>query len=313
VSAKLCASALLLLASCGYVGDPLPPALNIPKTVDDLRAVQRGHRVLIDFTIPERTTENLLMTRVAEVLLRAGERQFPVAAARPGPAEASVPVDGLVGQELAFVVQVRHPRGRWSAPSKPALVRVVHPVAPPSEVRAEDAPGGVRLHWRRDPRASAYRVFRLEAGEPREAARVEAAEWIDGDIELGRRYEYVVQALAAAGAGFAESEPSGIAAIVPEDRFPPAVPSGLTASPGIGTVELAWQRGADADLAGYHIYRATGDGPFARLTAEPAPAPAYRDAGVEPGRTYRYSVSSVDRKGNQSALSEAVSVVTPMI
>ena len=36
------AAAAALLAGCGYIGDPLPPLLNIPARVTDLTAVQRG-------------------------------------------------------------------------------------------------------------------------------------------------------------------------------------------------------------------------------------------------------------------------------
>jgi fibronectin type 3 domain-containing protein len=39
--------------------------------------------------------------------------------------------------------------------------------------------------------------------------------------------------------------------------------------------------------------------------------PAYSDHGVEHGKTYRYEVSAIDQKGNESARSAAVEVVFP--
>ena len=89
----------LLTVGCGYVGDPLPPALNIPNQITDLRAVQRGGKVFIEFTIPAETTESLPITSVDVVDLRAGPiesqpfnmdawagsaRQLKSAAVKPG-------------------------------------------------------------------------------------------------------------------------------------------------------------------------------------------------------------------------------------
>ena len=50
---------LFSLAGCGYIGNPQPPALDIPSAVIDLRAAEDGDRVLVEFTIPMLTTEGL--------------------------------------------------------------------------------------------------------------------------------------------------------------------------------------------------------------------------------------------------------------
>ncbi len=66
-----------LLAGCGYVGDPLPPALNIPKPVEDLRVVQVGDKLLVDFTIPLQTTEGLPVRDLGPIELRIGPGGSP--------------------------------------------------------------------------------------------------------------------------------------------------------------------------------------------------------------------------------------------
>src|SRR6202158_1324862 len=62
----------LLLAGCGSVGEPLYPALNIPMTVIDLTAVERGDKIDINFTIPPKTTEGLLLKEIGSLELRVG-------------------------------------------------------------------------------------------------------------------------------------------------------------------------------------------------------------------------------------------------
>jgi fibronectin type 3 domain-containing protein len=73
-----------------------------------------------------------------------------------------------------------------------------------------------------------------------------------------------------------------------------------------GSVELTWERNTEADLAGYRVYRATGDGAFEKL--DDVQVPAYSDRKVEAGKTYRYALSAVDQAGNESARSAAVTV-----
>ncbi len=108
--------------------------------------------------------------------------------------------------------------------------------------------------------------------------------------------------------------------------YAPAMPSGLTATgfqppeaapgapPAHYSVDLIWQPVDDANitpqlaapLVGYNIYREelSADGSVsaarARLNATPVPLPAFHDATATAAGRYRYSVTSIDSKGNES-------------
>jgi hypothetical protein len=43
---------LLFLCGCGYIGEPLPPLMNIPGRGDNLAAVQRGSNIIAHVTLP---------------------------------------------------------------------------------------------------------------------------------------------------------------------------------------------------------------------------------------------------------------------
>ena len=151
----------------------------------------------------------------------------------------------------------------------------------------------------------------VEASVPPTVPPVEvpAPPWIDGQTEYGKTYEYQVQGLVKAGAGTAESRLSEAVQITPEDRFPPAVPAGLTAVPSTASIELVWERNTEPDLAGYRVYRSEQEGAKGQsVTRDLLPVPAFRDTSVEPGHRYWYSVTAVDRAGNESLSSVQVAV-----
>ena len=84
---------------------------------------------------------------------------------------------------------------------------------------------------------------------------------------------------------------------------PPAVPSGLTATPGDGQVTLAWTRASGAMT--YNVKRATSPGgPY--TTAGTVTSSSYVDKGLTNDVTYYYVVSSVNLV-NESANSAEVS------
>jgi hypothetical protein len=100
----LAAPAVLWMAGCGYVGDPLPPLANVPPRVSDLAAIQRGSRIIVQFTVPDMTTEGQPIPRPVTLDLRAGaadpfeEKQWAAAARQISPS-AMAGCDTKTGQE----------------------------------------------------------------------------------------------------------------------------------------------------------------------------------------------------------------------
>jgi hypothetical protein len=139
---------------------------------------------------------------------------------------------------------------------------------------------------------------------------------LDASARFGSRYDYSAQrvnrvtlkdgkTLELAGE---ESAPVRADVV---DNFPPAVPKELVAVAAAAekTIDLSWQPDTESDLAGYIVYRigsgdaADGSGvsDWMRISGpQPVATAAYRDTAVEPGHTYRYSVSAIDLLGHES-------------
>ncbi|MEU8649425.1 fibronectin type III domain-containing protein [Streptomyces sp. NPDC048737] len=98
------------------------------------------------------------------------------------------------------------------------------------------------------------------------------------------------------------------------DRTAPLAPASVKAARGDGRATLGWARNAEADIAGYRVYRSTTT-PVAIDTAHRVSGSAlltgtsFTSTGLRNGTTYRFAVTAVDRSGNQSRASAAVSAV----
>lgn len=319
-------AALLLIAAlarCGYTGDPLPPALMIPEPVRDLEGFQQGGHALLRFTLPQKTTEDLVLKQAPEIELRAAPNPqggFDMARwmaasvrleggqVREGRAEFRVPSEPWTGKEMVFAVRTIGPKKRASEWSNLVVLRIVPPPGPPRDVRAEGTPRGVLVQWTGE--GSGWRVYRVRNGQTVLAAQVSERQWLDEEAQFGNGYEYVVQQVVETGAAPALSELSAPARIQYEDVFPPAPPAGLRAIAGPGAIELSWERSTEPDWKAYQVWRAEGGGPLERLGG-PVTASAYSDAGAVSGRRYRYAVSAIDEKGNESRPCEPVEIVAP--
>ncbi|MCL6543839.1 MAG: hypothetical protein K6T61_01305 [Bryobacteraceae bacterium] len=317
-----------LLASCGYVGDPQPPALKIPARVTDLAATQVEDRIRIRFTVPELTLDGVMLRR-GKVDLRAGPyaaspfdaeawaaqaKALDAGEFKTGPYELDVPAAGWAGQEVLFRVRLLNERLRAGEWSDFVTLHVVAPLERPFGVKAEAVPEGVRVSWEgpRKPEGLMFRVLRRAGQQPEAspAATVNGLEWNDTNTRYGETYSYAVVAALEAGNARAQSAASESVTIVPVDRFAPTVPKGLTALAAPASIELSWDPNSEPDLAGYFVYRAAGEGEFARLVG-PLPAPHYSDKEVQTGVRYRYAVSAVDQAGNESARSRSAEASLP--
>jgi len=115
-----------------------------------------------------------------------------------------------------------------------------------------------------------------------------------------------------------ESLDSNFATITPKDVFPPPAPQDLVAAfvPAAGEtaayLDLSWSISAATDIAGYNVYRSEeASGPGTRVNSELLLTPAFRDMNVAPGRHYLYTVTAVNRAGNESPESAAIAGSVP--
>jgi hypothetical protein len=223
-------------------------------------------------------------------------------------ARASAPAAEWVGQDVVVAVRLFSRKGRQAGWSNFATLAVVPPLEAPGAVRAEAVPTGVRVSWTAAP--GRFRVLRRGSQATASIGETNGVEYLDASAEFGQTYSYSVEAIRSEGNVRAASERSPEVEILPEDRFPPAVPAGVSVIASTGSIEIAWEQNTEPDLAGYRIYRADGAGEFARI-AETQTSPNYSDRSVRSGVRYRYAVSAVDKTGNESAQSPPVELVAP--
>lgn len=354
-------SFILLLSGCGVPGEPQPRRPAVAAAVNDLEVRQRGEAVELRFTLPQRTTAG---RPIEEALTLEVYRWFERANVAPDPARAPDRAHAVVGgeqlekhrrngfveladrfpprqlaeragQQAVYLVRTAL-RGRLSARSNLAAVRVWPAPAPPQVLECEVTQQAIELRWQSTARTTdgsplaapaGYRVYRaetpaalgpLEEFSFRLVATTSEPLWRDTDFVFGREYTYAVTAVADFESDTRESAYSTLAPVRPVDVFPPAPPESLVAifvpaaAGRPAAVELSWSLGEETDLAGYHVYRSErADAPGERLTRELLLAPTFRDTQVPPGRRYFYSVAAVDRAGNSSAPGAAIAVEVP--
>jgi hypothetical protein len=306
-----------LLGGCGYIGPPMPPALNIPLPVMDLSVTEVGDKIIVHFTPPVMTTDNLPVESLRAMTLYVGPSEPPFSRERwaattrryevPLTAtEYTLNANDWAGQDLVISIRTTGRTGKesdWATTYGVLTVGV--PLLAPSAVKPANAPDAIALTWTGN--APRYRVLRAELKDPMpklvQIAEVDAPEYVDQAIAEGARYQYVILGI---GGSNRQSLPSEAVEFVPKDVFPPAVPMGLTAISGDRSVTLSWSRSPDDDLEGYNIFRAVDDGALQPLTQH-VTLPAFTDTTVEAGRRYRYAVSAVDKSGNESGKSAEAS------
>ncbi len=310
------------LGSCGYVGEPLPPALNRPVLATDLTAVEHGLKISVHFTVPQITTEGLKIPGKPDIELRIGPSPAPSFDVREwersaervpasgiqvsnGTANALLDASKFYGKTVLVGVRVHGPGGHDIGWSRFETLTLVPALPRPEGLEAKDAPDAVQLDWHAA--APEFRISRRVQGEPEwsQIGTTAKPTYSDTTIEYGKSYQYFVQSIEKTGEKYAESEESPIVDWKPVDRFPPAVPAGFTVLPGTRTIELVWERNTEKDFASYRVYR---DG---QRISEGLGSPAFSDKDVKAGTRYRYQISAVDASGNESALSSAVEATIP--
>jgi hypothetical protein len=247
------------------------------------------------------------------------------------------------GAQALYIVRTRTSPKKESANSNAVPLRVEPAGEQITDVKAEITHQGVVLTWT-PPQKSAvgpappialYRIFRHEVNQttapspaPQSAQSQKLSVQIgdspvppfrDTQAQFGKTYVYTVRSVAQYPDLQIESLDSPPITVSPLDTFPPAAPQGLVAVlvPAQGAapayLDLSWSISAENDIAGYNIYRTEQEGAAGqKQNPELLRTSAFRDMNTVPGHRYYYTVTAVDRVGNESPASAAAPGEVPV-
>jgi hypothetical protein len=252
------------------------------------------------------------------------------------------------GREAVYLVRTFVSPKKLSSSSNVAALAIYPPANPIADLKAAFSRSGVTLSWTPPektlsgtaPNIAFYQIYRAEMESAPNAGANPAADgntepsnpkvpfariaeaasppYTDTQTELGKTYVYSVRSVAQYPGVQLESVDSNFATITPKDVFPPPAPQDLVAAfvPAAGGtpayLDLSWSISAATDIAGYNVYRSEDPSrPGTRVNSELLLTPAFRDMNALPGRTYFYTVTAIDRPGNESQASPPASGSVP--
>jgi hypothetical protein len=239
-----------------------------------------------------------------------------VAGAAAEPAAARVPPVAPVKEPPAYAVRVYAIRGLTKggrpgpAAARVELPLVATPPVPPA-LAATSTETAIVLTWL-PPVAEgsvAFNVYKVGVSEPMNTAPVTEAKYERSGVEFGTEECFVLRSVQKVAGIDLESDLSPPSCITPRDTFPPAVPKGLTAVAGTGTMNLSWDANTEADLAGYLVLRGEAPGDTLQpLTAAPITGTSYEDKTATPGVRYMYAIIAVDKASPPNRSGESLRV-----
>jgi len=245
---------------------------------------------------------------------------------------------------LVYTVVLQNASGRSAGPSNPGFAAAGQ--APPqiASLSAHAEPEGIVLSWTPTGASQTIRIQRalvssqktettpaktpanpllttrqtIPTQQTLEFTGPDQGRVLDHDATLDHTYTYTLQRIEKVTLDGqtveVASAPSVSMTINARDLFPPATPSGLqaVADPEGHSIDLSWQPDTEPDLAGYRIYRRPAGSAAAPMRiGAVAAAPSFRDTAAQPGHAYQYSVTAVDRDGNESQRSAEVEETLP--
>lgn len=201
---------------------------------------------------------------------------------------------GLVdGKVYYYTVTATSVAGESEA-SDPVVVRPVAPLESPADVKASAGDASAVITWNASPEASSYKIKRSTVQDGPYtviADQVKDVRYEDSGLENGTAYYYVV----SAHNGTASSAHSEAVRVIPFPANTAPPPADLRLNPAKDRVKLSWS--AVEGAASYQITRSESRNEEGKVIASDLRQPGFIDTDVVTGKTYYYSVRSVNGNG----------------
>jgi len=213
----LCIVLLAAIVACGVPGVPKPPSLQLPQPVSDLRAMRKGDKVYLAWTVPTQTTDQenirqLGATRIcrsSNVLNDCSDPAeqagvlLPLVRTNQGKAANPVKIQATYTDELpwtmlradtnakiSYAVSVQNTNERSAGLSNIVSLPAVPALPPPADFAAQVTSEGVVLTWSEVPHdrelsggRRLYRVYRRDES---------GADAVAGELPVGTLRSYVL-------------------------------------------------------------------------------------------------------------------------
>ena len=218
---------------------------------------------------------------------------------------------------IAYAVISQRRNGERSPLSNIAVLSPAVPPAAPVILRVTPEQGRVCIEWLpvetdvggKSLTPGGYRVYRRilpaeDYGAPLNPEPVAETSFVDSGAPYGDLV-YTVRATHP-DKSLVEGLPAEEVVLSYRDVFPPPAPARVDVLPEGNLVRVLWDPVQAADLGGYLVLRAEGDGAAVPLTPQPITDTVFTDESARRGVRYRYSVVAVDTAGNRSPPSPEV-------
>ncbi|MCX5805196.1 MAG: hypothetical protein NT010_03870 [Proteobacteria bacterium] len=315
---------MLLFASCGKKGDPMPKGLPIPGGINDLTGEVKDGMLFLSFSIPSKNIDG------SEQKDLAGFKIFKACGSCMGTFEPFKDLsldnrkgfliqDGKVsfydnelmaGFQYGYKVYPYTKKGTRGDPSNTFTVKWEKTPDPVKDVSLKESDGKVELSWQKE-EGFMYNVYRYDDNIyplfPLNKTPISISYFLDTGLENEKTYAYEVRKVQVKEGIKREGEGIKISA-TPKDMSPPAVPSLVKAEKKDGGVLITWKENTEEDFAGYNIFRISS-GKAEKLNDEPLEENMYFDKNIPDNRYISYYVTSLDETGNESEPSREVIII----
>jgi len=315
-------------------GDTVTLTWTTPTETSDGELIHKPGKMLAQRALSSGADSQINFQTVSEVALEPALKEERNAEVTARDSLTELLRAGGSAEYALYQVLAQNRSGRSFGLPNRVSVPLVLTLATPQKVQVEAIPAGIRVGWdqswppKRESRISvqyAWRIMRNQQGA-NDAVMVrqltagnEAMVVVDTGIEWEKNYQYWITPVTlwqdGSRKGEVEGDDSPVVTILAHDSFPPAAPSGVqavySAVPERPFIDITWTPNTEPDLAGYNVYRHTGNEPPVKINTELVKTPRFADPGIQTGMKYFYLVSAVDLRGNESGRSEETSEVAP--